>query len=174
MSAVWVALAAIGALATALITLGILGVELTANLHDRAMSGTRRPIIAKRATQSLGWIDFNPTILADWDRADLRWVSVRLVNRARFPIAIAPAPIARLGVFRRIVEVGSKVATVPPDDPQTVILILNRPGGWGKQETCLLSFRWEGAGEKIPFRRRVHLRPVPPVDGSPLSASPAP
>jgi hypothetical protein len=140
----------------------LLVTEVIGRVHDRAMSGTAHPLIAKRGRQTLPWSEFEPAVLPEgWHREHLRWVPMRLINRATFAVAVLGPTEARIGWLRRRVDV-SYSTNVIHDEPQTVAVIINRPEGWSARKTVRISLTWEYADEKLRFRGRVTPKIVPP------------
>lgn len=175
-----------GALATAAITAGILAVTLIAHLHDRALSGSGKSVIAKKGYQKILWETFKVRHMApSWDSEHTRWTSVRFVNRARNVTTVLPPTHARVGWLRRRVEVSSgRDNTVAPDNPKTLMVLLRREPPWGRRRFYRLSMTWlTGGGEPIRIKRYVRLREIgplwtgpstPPVAAGLSQASPKP
>jgi len=59
-TSIWLVLAAIGASATALVTLGILAVNVIAHLHDRAISGTSGALKVQKGLATVSFKGFEP------------------------------------------------------------------------------------------------------------------
>jgi hypothetical protein len=177
---VWIVLAAIGALATALITLGILAVNVIAHLHDRSVSGAKRPVIATKTRESWwlessDWGDWAKEMLPGWRPADVRVVAVRLRNLSNTSNRAWFLPDeARLGWRRRRVGAlfGSIELKPPPADPVLAVVFVHRSNGWGKREYGRFRFAFEiGSGEIIRFHGRLRIKTPPPSQpGSQVSS----
>jgi hypothetical protein len=159
----------IGVSATALITLGILAINVIAHLHDRALSGTRRPVVATGMRGGweildIAWAMWTAQVPREWERKHVRAIAVRLLNRAKYPTDVWFLPDkARVSWFRHIdTSFGSRSLALPAETPMWVHMYVYRPSGWGDHEKAWFSFTWEHmSGERIHFRGRLTLR-IPP------------
>jgi len=139
--------------------------------HDQAQTGTRQPVIARRGYRDIPFTRFDPDPKPeDWEPDQMRWVPIRLINRAQYEIEVEGPIHARLGwpcwPFRGSVVVApSKNRKIPRTAATWYFVRLRKIKGW-KLGWAHLRVRWDADEGRVYFKGWVRLR-----DGSPPAPS---
>jgi hypothetical protein len=136
--------------------------------HDQAQTGTRQPIIARKGYRDIPFTQFDPDPKPEgWEQDQMRWVPIRLINRAHYEIEVEGPIYARLGwpcwPFRRSVVVArSTNRKIPRTGTTWYFVRLRKIKGW-KLGWAHLRVRWDADQGRVRYKGWVKLRPgLPP------------
>jgi hypothetical protein len=184
------AIAAAAALVGSLLTGGLLLVAWLTHLHDKAVSGTSRPVIIRAGRESLEHWEFphrhgivstdsagRPILLApgrnivlppNWTRENIRWVPLWFLNRAGYQtVAHPPRRMIFFGPWPRKIDFQVSTQDVPPNEPFTVPMYIHRRKGWPRRRKHVWGFgSWElSSGQKARCYNRFRIRSFEPRPG---------
>ena len=125
--------------------------------HDRSQTGTSQPVIARKGYPVVGWNHWKDDLQpAGWRPENTRWVRVRLINRAKYAIQVVGPRNARIGVFRREVQVepSEDIPWIQGIGPKWRFVRLHRPEGWSGygHRRVRLQVDWYASEGRVRFR----------------------
>jgi len=172
-------LTVIGVVATAVFTGAILGVNVIAHLHDRALSGTGRSLKVTAARS-----DWRPEsdepysrLPANWDRENTRYFGLRLHSLAPYSTTVY-MNYSEIRVDRLPADVETDLIhlMVSQHEPSNLVMFVHRSDGWKSPEPYLAKIRLHIYTnlESINFRHKVWLKPIRPLGYSGKSVVQAP
>jgi hypothetical protein len=161
----WVKLTAIGAIATAVFTLGAVVLALISHRHFRAVQGERRPVLARptRSSHRVGTIWAPNDTPGDW----CRFLILDLTNRSDIPQYVTlVGDSVRIGRWRpwHRCPVSTKDGPVAALDGKgngqfNMMLLRGRDWPYGQHPRVKVRMEVHGA-EPVRFTGRVRLFPV--------------
>lgn len=174
-------LIAIGALATAVITAGILRVTLRGHALDKATSGTQGALHVTGVRQ-----DWRPEKEAfdqfpqGWSKANTRYFGLRIHNRGPYDTrAFVHAEDLRVGWRREKVDTQGVLTTEGPlktHEPVPLVILMHKAAGWKTARFVRKRVRLtiQTNLDTVRFRKRVWVKPIPEPGSGSWAAAPMP